>query len=206
MILHYAYNICRFKKWTLLLCIGISCTLFLTRNVIIQILYPSITQLAEVHKCPTCYGVSACHDIHKINLSWHDASTIFLHLFGIKNVFFGSYNHDKIVLKKLAHSSELKAFDIAFCNKLHLEYPCTSISEEELSKYATDLDDLIKKTVSSDFSNDDSSRLRLCPTTQHIDDLFYNIHLNYKHADTIDYLINLWTLLSINPEPLILQV
>lgn len=206
MILYYLYNLFRFKKWKLLLFIGIFCTLFATRNVVIQNLYPSVTQLAEVHKCPACYGVSACHDIHKVNLLWHDVSTIFLHLFGVKNVFFGTYNRNKIVVKKLAHSFELEAFDIAYCNKLHFEYPCLNISKEKLNKHATDFDDLIKKIITSDFSKDDSSRLRLCPTLEHVDDLFYNIRLNYKNIDPTEYLINLWTILSINPEPLILQV
>ncbi|XP_025157635.1 deleted in autism protein 1 homolog [Harpegnathos saltator] len=127
MILYYVYNIFRFKKWKLLLFIGIFCTFFLITNIIIQNLRPSIIQLVEIHKCPVCYGVSACHDIHKVNLLWHDI-------------------------------------------------------------------------------NDDSSRLRLCPTIQHIDNLLYSIHLNYKYVDSMEYLINLWTLVSINPEPLILQI
>ncbi|EFN83716.1 Uncharacterized protein C3orf58, partial [Harpegnathos saltator] len=175
-------------------------------NIIIQNLRPSIIQLVEIHKCPVCYGVSACHDIHKVNLLWHDINVIFLHLFGIKNVFFGTYNQDKVVLKKLAHSSELEAFDVTFCNKLYLEYPCSNISKEKLNKHVASFDVFIKKIITTDFSKDDSSRLRLCPTIQHIDNLLYSIHLNYKYVDSMEYLINLWTLVSINPEPLILQV
>lgn len=202
MILYYIRNIFKFKKCRILLCIGI-CALVLRINIIIQSLYPSVTQLTEQHKCPACYGVSACHNIHKINLLWHDINTITSHLFGVKNVFFATYNRSKVVLKKLAQSSELKAFDIMLCKKLHLEYPCTSVL---LDRYITYFYEYIKEIVTSDFSKDDTRRLRLCPTIQHLDDLFHNVHLNNKHIDPTQYLINLWTLISLNPEPLILQI
>lgn len=202
MILYYIHNIFKFKKWRLLLFIGI-CILVLRLNIIIPSLYPSVTQLTEQHKCPACYGISACHNIHKINLLWHDINAIIFHLFGVKNVFFATYNQSKVVLKKLAHSSELKAFDVTLCKKLHLEYPCTNVL---LNRYAADFYNYIKETITSDFSKDDSSRLRLCPTIQHLDDLFYNVHLNNKHIEPTQYLINLWTLISLNPEPLILQI
>jgi len=97
----------------------------------------------------------------------------------------------------------LKALDVTLCNELHLEYPCSNVS---LDRYTTDFYDLIRKTITSDFSKDDTSRLRFCPTIEHLDDLFYNVHLNNKHISPTQYLINLWTLVSINPEPLILQV
>ncbi|XP_070165715.1 divergent protein kinase domain 2A [Polyergus mexicanus] len=197
----YICNIFKFKKWRILLFIGI-CAFVLRINIIIQS-YPSVTQLTEQHKCPVCYGVSACHNIHQINLLWHDINTIVSHLFGVKNVFFATYNQSKVVLKKLAQSSELKAFDVALCKKLHLEYPCTNVL---LDKYIVDFDNRIKETITSNFSKDNSSRLRLCPTIQHLDDLFYNVHLNNKHIDPTQYLINLWTLVSLNPEPLILQI
>lgn len=200
MILYYIHNVCKFKKWKILLFI-IICTLILKINII-QSLYPSVTRLTEQHKCPACYGVSMCHNIHKINLLWHNINTIISHLFGVKNVFFATYNQRKVVLKKLAQSSELKAFDIMLCKKLQLEYPCTNVL---LDRYI-DFYNYIKETITSDFSEDDSSRLRLCPTLQHLDDLFYNIYLNNKYIDRTQYLINLWTLISLNPEPLILQV
>ncbi|XP_071653169.1 divergent protein kinase domain 2A isoform X1 [Temnothorax longispinosus] len=203
MILYYIRNIFRLKKWKILLLIGI-CVLALRINVILQSLYPSVTQLTELHKCPACYGVSACHNIHKIDLLWNDVNAIISHLFSIKNVFFGTYDQSKVVLKKLAHSSELKALDVTLCNKLHLGYPCSILVP--LDRYAPDFYDLIRKTITSDFSQDDTSRLRLCPTLGHLDDLFYNVHLNNKHINPTQYLINLWTLVSINPEPLILQI
>lgn len=201
MILYYIRNICKLKKWKILLFIG-TCALILKIIIIIQSLYPSVTQLTEQYKCPTCYGVSMCHNIHKINLLWHDTNTIISHLFGVKNVFFATYNQRKVVLKKLAQSSELKAFDITLCTKLQLEYPCMNVL---LDRYV-DFYNYIKETITLDFSKDDSSHLRLCPTLQHLDDLFYNIYLNNKYINPTQYLINLWTLVSLNPEPLILQV
>lgn len=202
MILYYIRNIVKFKKWKILLFIGIF-ILVLRIDIIVRSLYPSVTQLTEQHKCPVCYGVSACHDIYKINLLWHDINAIISHLFDVKNVFFATYNQSKVVLKKLAQSSELKAFDVTFCKILHLEYPCSNVP---LDRYVADFYNHIKETLTSDFSKDDTSRLRLCPTIQHFDDLFHNVHLNNKHIAPTQYLINLWTLVSLNPEPLILQV
>lgn len=157
----------------------------------------------ERHKCPVCYGVSACHDINKISLSWHDVNAIISHLFDVKNVFFATYNQSKVVLKKLAQSSELEALDVMFCKKLQLEHPCSGIS---LDRYIADFSNRIRETLTFDFSKDDSSRLRLCPTIQHFDELFHNVHLNNKYIDPTQYSINFWTLVSLNPEPLILQV
>ncbi|XP_011698510.1 PREDICTED: deleted in autism protein 1 homolog isoform X1 [Wasmannia auropunctata] len=202
MILYYIRNIVRFKKWKILLLIG-TCLLASRINGILQSLYPSVTQLTELHKCPACYGVSACHNIHKVDLLWNNVNAIISHLFGVKNVFFGTYNQSKVVLKKLAHSSELKALDVTLCSELQLGYPCSSVP---LDGYTADFYDLIRKIITSDFSKDDTSRLRLCPTIGHLDDLFYNVHLNNKLVDPTQYLINLWTLVSINPEPLILQI
>lgn len=199
-ILRYMY-ICKFKKWVLSF-ISV-CALLL---IIIQTLRPSVIQLAELHKCPACYGISACHNIHKISLSWHDINAVFSHLFGVKNLFFGVYERNKVVLKKLAHLSELKMLDTTFCNIFHLNYPCSNISKQNLNRHSADFYNLIKKTITVNFSKDDTSRLRLCPTIQHLDDLFNNVHLNNKHIDPVQYLINIWTLISINPEPIILQV
>lgn len=198
----YMYNVCKFKKWRILLFVGIS-ALLLNLNVVLQRLYPAVTRLTEVHKCPACYGTSACRDIHQVELLWHDGNAIFSHLFGVKNVYFGTYRRNKIVLKKLAHSWELNALDVALCERFNFRYPCSNVS---LDRDAIDFDSLIKKTITSDFSKDDSSRLRLCPTVQHLADLLRNVYLNNEDIDSRTILINLWTLVSVNPEPLILQV
>lgn len=193
-------GICKLKKWKVLLFVGVCA--FLT-NIVLRDLWLSVTQLTELRKCPACYGVSACRDIHHVDLSWHDVNAIFSHLFGVKNVFFGTYNRSKVVLKKLAYSYELNAFDVALCEKLGLKYPCWNVP---LDRYTADFYGLIEKTITSDFSKDDSSRLRLCPTVRRLDDLLYNVYFNSKNIDSTEILINLWTLVTVNPEPLILQV
>ncbi|XP_011862154.1 PREDICTED: deleted in autism protein 1 homolog, partial [Vollenhovia emeryi] len=75
----------------------------------------------------------------------------------------------------------------------------------DLDGYTADFYHLLRRTITSDFSKDDTSRLRLCPTLEHLD-LFYDVHLNNKYINPTQYLINLWTLASINPEPLVLQI
>jgi len=202
MISRYVCNVCRFKRWKILLFVGV-CALLL--NVVPRSLHPSVTQLTEVHKCPACYGVSACRDVHRVELLWHDSRAIFSHLFGVKNVFYGTYDRRKVVLKKLAHSSELDAFDAVLCEKLGSRAPCFDLSIDR--RTADFYLDLIETTIAPDFSKDDSSRLRFCPTVRRLGDLLHDVYLNDEDVqDTTESLINLWTLVSINPEPLILQV
>ncbi|KAH0949620.1 hypothetical protein HN011_006919 [Eciton burchellii] len=192
----------RFKRWKILLFVGV-CALLL--NVVPRSLHPSVTQLTEVHKCPACYGVSACRDVHRVELLWHDSRAIFSHLFGVKNVFYGTYDRRKVVLKKLAHSSELDAFDAVLCEKLGSRAPCFDLSIDR--RTADFYLDLIETTIASDFSKDDSSRLRFCPTVRRLGDLLHDVYLNDEDVqDITESLINLWTLVSVNPEPLILQI
>ncbi|XP_012232214.2 divergent protein kinase domain 2A [Linepithema humile] len=201
MILYYIYNILK-RKWKILFFV-IYLLIIVYQMNIKSFLYPSITQYTEINKCPVCYGVSACFNIYEAEL-WREFTVVLIHLFDVKNAFFGTYNQTQVVLKKLAYSTELKAFDIAWCNKFHRQYPCSNIL---LDNYTTDFYDSIEQTITLNFSKDDASRLRLCPTVQHLDDFLRNVHLNNKHfINNTQYLINLWTLVSINPEPLILQI
>jgi len=140
-----------------------------------------------------------------VELLWHDSRAILSHLFGVKNVFYGTYDRRKVVLKKLAHSSELNAFDAVLCEKLGSRSPCFDLSIDR--RTADFYLGLIEATIASDFSNDDSSRLRFCPTVRRLGDLLHDVQLNDEDVqDTTESLINLWTLVSVNPEPLILQV
>lgn len=69
--------------------------------------------------CPLCYGEDMCSSLetnskYPISLESEFLNTYFVQsLFNVKNVFKGieNYTNKKIILKKLAHDSELKEFD-----------------------------------------------------------------------------------------------
>ena len=72
----------------------------------------------ERYKCPVCYGMSLCSDFQQGQMSFSGALHLpFLHFLNLKNVFPGYYGDDKVVFKRLAHTSELQAFDERFCLK-----------------------------------------------------------------------------------------
>lgn len=67
------------------------------------------------------------------------------------------------------------------------------------------------QTLLNESTNLNDYRLRLCPSTEHVDTLFSPIFpkINGSHTAKLGndpYTANIWTLLLINPEPLLLQV
>ncbi|KAK2582512.1 hypothetical protein KPH14_004810 [Odynerus spinipes] len=99
----------------------------------------SVDKLLELHKCPACYGTSACDYVRNVDIT--------------PNFY-----------------------------------------------------ELVKKKVASNVMEDDNSLLTLCPSVQNIDILFHNVHITNKEPKSSAFYINLWTLVMINPEPLLLQI
>ncbi|XP_058806602.1 divergent protein kinase domain 2A-like isoform X2 [Phymastichus coffea] len=98
----------------------------------------NIDNLTEKEKCPACFGMSMCHEIHNIDFDFIDFYTIFNNLFSIKNVYY-----------------------------------------------------------------DPNVKLVLCPSIQETHSLIQNIK---NLDDDSDHLKYLWTILKINPEPIILEI
>lgn len=84
---------------------------------------PLDEKFVELTSCPACYGQSICsfmlhHQnsaVSKIELSGVTSLKIMKFL-NDKNVYFGCSNENTVVLKKLAHDSELRAFDKKICD------------------------------------------------------------------------------------------
>lgn len=201
MILSYLYNIIKFKKCSLILTIGL---FILYININININLP-VDRLCELHKCPACYGISECNYIKNINITLDDMFSLINYLFGVKNVFMGKYFENKVVLKKLAHTSELKAFDEMLCENRNLQFLCKDNLNINNHNSQLDFYELVKKKLAFNFTEDDNSLLRLCPNIRNIDILFHNLYIKNKELDSNIFYINLWTLVMINPEPLLLQ-
>lgn len=143
-----------------------------------------VVDLTEIEKCPACYGVSMCQNIQDISLDFLNFHSIFNLIFGVKNVYYGNYGNEKVVMKKLASNVELAVFDKTtvhtFADK---NKAFNALIMSELAEY--------------------SNKIHVCPTIEKINDLLQNIENPYNNIDNLKYL---WTMLKINPEPIMLQV
>ncbi|XP_057326426.1 divergent protein kinase domain 2A isoform X1 [Microplitis mediator] len=177
-------------------------------NQIINLLSPDLIELTELSKCPACYGTCACAKIfsNSFKIDFLNFYTILSHLFAAKNVFYGSIGKTKIVFKKLAHDQELKLFDDMICENENLSHLCVNVNKNhndiDCDVNKIDYLSLIKSEVSLNISNA-NAKLVLCPNTNHLENLL-NLSQNYTFSNN-DY-IYLWTLIKINPEPIILKI
>nr|CAD7588443.1 unnamed protein product [Timema genevievae] len=67
----------------------------------------------------------------EIKLIGFSKYTILLNVLGSKNVMFGTYGRNQIVLKKLGHSWELEKLDDKICKELKLNADCQILPAEE---------------------------------------------------------------------------
>ncbi|XP_034948122.1 divergent protein kinase domain 2A [Chelonus insularis] len=177
-------------------------TLSIITNRTFNFLSPQVVDLVELSTCPICYGTTACDHIFNENLMIHpfDFHSLLSHLFNRKNVFYGTINGTRVAIKKLAHSYELDAFDDMLCQSIEFKKFCRkdqNYNNEVNSNYNIDFLGKIETAVSPKFFEDDESGLVLCPTTSHLEQVISQLKMNEIH---------LWTLIKINPEPLILQI
>lgn len=163
---------------------------------------PILIQLTDLDRCPACYGISICPELYSdqiIMKSGNPWST----LFNAKNVFYGYTKTNKpVVMKKLAHSWELKEFDMNLCGNWGLKNDCKPKHLLDISN----IEDGIVKAVQYNISYPDykpRKGLVMCPYAYSIYDL---IQPTLKKTNAKSDMINVWTMLKINPEPLILQV
>ncbi|XP_058806601.1 divergent protein kinase domain 2A-like isoform X1 [Phymastichus coffea] len=148
----------------------------------------NIDNLTEKEKCPACFGMSMCHEIHNIDFDFIDFYTIFNNLFSIKNVYYGSFKNKRVVMKKLAKNSELADFDEIFANTINKD---------------VDFNALVTSQLINSNITDPNVKLVLCPSIQETHSLIQNIK---NLDDDSDHLKYLWTILKINPEPIILEI
>ncbi|KAK0093114.1 hypothetical protein PV326_014276 [Microctonus aethiopoides] len=109
----------------------------------------------------------------------------------------------KIVVKKLAHDFELEAFDNMICDDIKFRQLCwrnkNNINED--SNNNINYNSYIESTVSLNFSNDKTNGLTLCPTTKHLENI-----INQSVINNFNDTANLWTIININAEPIILTI
>lgn len=176
----------------------------------------------DLRSCPFCYGFSLCNDLEfkdthnsRYNIIFEDQNslmnTYFIqNILNIKNVFFAidSKTHQKLVVKKLAHYSELEEFDFKEIECKIDKNGCLSkliethkeVLDQKLTK------DSLKMIV--DYLNIDFAKC----FSQRLIDIMYQAYyktnsesIKNKKKFYVDNLV-LITTLKINIEPIILQV
>ncbi|GIY08276.1 divergent protein kinase domain 2A [Caerostris darwini] len=83
---------------------------------------PSSDEFTNVDFCPACYGNDLCPQFFHGEVSLLGISKL-KYLKNSKNVFFGKLSSNRVILKKLAHDSEILNMDKLLCKKANLK-PC----------------------------------------------------------------------------------
>lgn len=191
----------KFCKRVVLLIVTLSLSFYVTILLFGDLRAPRILNLTNLHRCPACYGISVCPELYsgQISLDWDTWAG----LFNAKNIFYGiTKSNRRVVLKKLAHNWELKEFDSKICQTFNLTNNC----KPKHLMNVTNIDELLLKMVQYNFtslSTEPRKGLVICPYAFSLYDLIHPV-LHSKDIQTD--MINIWMMLSINPEPIILQV
>lgn len=105
-------------------------TIVVIFGIVAFFLFPKdIKELCDLSKCPFCYGDNFCAEItSNASLDFSSFSKFFFNVFSVKNVYFGLYRVEPIVLKKLISSNEIS----------NMELNDVKCSEDEILKYLSD--------------------------------------------------------------------
>ncbi|KAJ8710674.1 hypothetical protein PYW08_009189 [Mythimna loreyi] len=163
---------------------------------------PKVMILTDLNRCPACYGVTICPELYS-NQVIMESSTTWSSMFNAKNIFYGSTKTNRrVILKKLAHNAEFKTFDDNLCKTFKLKHNCKPVHLLNLSS----IDDKLIKLVEYDLKKPDPNPrkgLVMCPYAYSLFDFILPVfNSKREHVD----IVNIWTMLSLNPEPIILQV
>jgi hypothetical protein len=149
-------------------------------------------------KCPACYGRKLCMDFQSGAVKFTGLHGIpALKFINVKNVFYGTYKREKVVLKKLAHDSELETADKKICEldkRVHCDVAHT------IFKHKFENDDVLAPMNVKGISS-----LTACPSTRLMERIEKKVLEREKYLLHSQKLI-LYTTILVNPEPVILQV
>ncbi|XP_053618487.1 divergent protein kinase domain 2A [Plodia interpunctella] len=193
----------RFCKRIIFMLVGFSLSFFGSIIMFGELKSPRILQLIELSRCPACYGVSVCPEIYS-NQILLESEYSWTRMFNAKNIYYGfTKSNRKVVLKKLSHSWELKEFDSKLCQTWGLKKNCKPTDLLAVKG----VDEKIKSLVAYNLSVPETKPrkgLVYCPYSYSIHSLLLPV-FSAQQTDYRSDIINIWTMLSINPEPIIIQ-
>lgn len=159
-----------------------------------------ILDVCEIEKCPYCYGVNQCEHFkqNKITLKTDSFVTFIYNYISVKNVFLAKLGSVHVVLKKLGHNVELNNLDKLVCSEISYNNMCNfSVNNSSLN--------YTEKIVT--FLNNASDLRSFKSCSEDTSALFLKGVLESSKGDANDsYIKNIWSILHINVEPLMLQV
>lgn len=131
-----------------------------------------------------------------------------LRYFNVKNVFYGEFNGTRVVVKKLAHDSELQELDQKLCQRSAFERTNCKVSQAMRTFLAGN--DTTTALLDFMYSVRTEQDITTCPTRRLITHVMNAVETNVltvarredglRVPDVIAYTA------SVNPEPLVLQV
>lgn len=156
----------------------------------------------EIEKCPFCYGTNLCPAFENLEINFDDLSysDTFFNLLNTKNVYISNYNTRKVILKKLAHDSELNDIDKKICTSKNL-------TEDECPPFPESKNDYTNRIIEflSNENNTIVMNLNICSRST-LEKFINVVFAHYAHLNTSYMTANIWTTLLANAEPLFLQV
>ncbi|GJQ86582.1 hypothetical protein Trydic_g7818 [Trypoxylus dichotomus] len=182
--------------------IGCACTSIAILIVVIGIaayfFVKPITSYSDIEKCPYCYGNGICHAFqsNEIVVSFFSLANFI----NYKNIFYGEYNNINVIVKKLASNEELRRFDDNVCYENHLQDGCKLGIIDDEQNYTRKIIDYMSGNIN------EFKPFKVCSNAAAY--VLYDDFYRLKPADlqVKDYLKNVWTVLKINVEPLMLQL
>lgn len=149
----------------------------------------SLLDKCELDKCPYCFGEDYCFHFQSdmIKLEQSTFQSVFNNYFSVKNVYSAHVNNKHLIMKKLGSNDDFNLLD--------------NLNEQsDSNNYEPEIKDYLLIT-----NNHQVKAFKVCSEAI-VDDIiqFYLQETKCKYKQNC--LKNLWTILQINPEPLMLMV
>ncbi|GAB6020173.1 hypothetical protein CHUAL_002895 [Chamberlinius hualienensis] len=162
----------------------------------------------KLSSCPACYGQVNCHQIQTdLTFPWTVRNLI-----NVKNVYFGHLLNREVVIKKLAHTSELDSFDKIICKRYSKEPTCnvrdvwTSLVNDKYHLFKNDSVKTLRNLVQELKPEAEAEEFETGAISCLSDNLLKMVLDQFQKSETTIGIANAAFTLLINPEPIIQQI
>lgn len=171
---------------------------------------PSSDQFTNVNSCPACFGDDLCPQFYHGEIKLTGVSRL-KYLKSSKNVFTGKLIGEHVILKKLAHDSEIEQIDKYICQMAKFHKVCDV--NEAISALIRNSENILNHTqlirlISSSVSSTDISH---CPSDRLLSYILNKLYVSKRdfpediEIELYKYGVLMYSSL-LNPEAIILQV
>lgn len=197
----------RFWKRMIILIITFAISFYIPVFIFGNLKIPKVVRLTDLNRCPVCYGISICPELYSNQIvleehRWQDL------LFNVKNIYHGyTKSNRKVILKKLAYDKQLDKFDNNLCKTFDLHNNCKPMDLLNVTNINKKITNIVHYNLTrSSVSVQPRTGLIFCPYPEGIHDFLKPILNNKIGKQYNSDLLNVWTMLNLNAEPIILQV